>query len=595
MRKKWVSTVTLAMIVLAGCSQGEAESSNQVSIVDETEQVNQMTEIPQTPTDLSEFSVEDGEYEGEAMGYGNPIRVKVMVEDHKIANIDIIEENETEEVYQRAQPIIVERILDNNSPEVDSVSAATYTSTGIKKAAAEALNEAGAQFENVTNDTGWSQTANKEEAEDIHTDVVIVGSGPAGLTAAITAKEQGAENVTLIEKLDILSGNGKFNLNFFGIYNTVAMEENEENPNDITKESFIEDHESAQDSSERLDVWAEGAGNIDGWLRERGIELNHNFGEMGHTPEKDMYSGNYIQTHLEELVEELGIDVHTGTQAVDLLFDGDAVTGVAVETRTERFNINARSTVIATGGFSNNKELLEEYMPGVEKLETSNQMGATGDFVDIFKKHDIELDSMDISSIFRTILLHRRDLTGHYGEHLYVNNKGERFADELSGGLELAETILDQPDQETFLIYDQKIFDENFRNRKHYNMGEHLKADSIKELAEKAGIDAVELEETLTAYNQAVDGEQEDPFREEAPEQKLDLDGPLYAAPFQPAIHMTKGGVLADEKTQVLNTDRKVVPGLFAAGEVTSTGGSYSSSVIFGREAGKYASEFLNQ
>ncbi len=528
-------------------------------------------------------------YEGKGMGYGGEIKLELIMEGDEMIDIKIISDAETSPVMTRAFPVIKERILDGQSPLVDSVSGATYTSFGIKTAVAEAAKGYGQDFGKITFDTQGPQSE-RRDLEAVKTELLVVGGGPAGLAAAISAKESGIDNIILIEKLDILSGNGKFDMNFFDLINSKAQKENEIN---ITVADFIKGKESVADSNRRVEVWAQGASELDEWLRSFGVNLNYNYGETNHMAENDAYAGEHIQDGMERRIKELNIDVRTGTKGLDLIFDGDKVIGVKVQHKNDYYDIFADAVILATGGFSANKDLLAKHAPGAEIVETSNQMGATGDFIPVFEKNNLQLENMDTLSVFKMIMKRNRELTGAGDGFIFVNEDGERFVDETSGGLTLAHTILAQPNGKVFYIYDQRLYESFYRLKKHNKLGYHQKADTIEELAEKLGINSENLIKSVATYNQAVIGEIEDPFREKPFTEKFKENGPYYGVQVESAIHMTKGGVLANEKAEVLNTDKEAVEGLYAAGEVTATSGAYSGAVVFGRIAGREAAEFI--
>lgn len=537
-------------------------------------------------------SAKEGTFSAKANGYGGELTVEVDVKDDKISDIRLTENHESSPVIKRAFPVIKERIVEAQSPVVDSVSGATFSSYAVKKAVADAMKEAGKDFGEITMTTQGPEVE-KKELETVETQLVIVGGGPAGLSAAIEAKENGVEDVILVEKLDILSGNGKFDMNFFDMINSEAAIANGV---EDSVEKFVEEKkESAWDTEERLIAQAEGAAEVDGWLRGMGIELNYNYGGRNHMAEADAYAGEEIQDGLEAKVNELGVDVRTGTKGLDLIIEDGKATGVKVECKEGTYDIKADAVIVATGGFSHNKELLAKYAPGAEKVATSNQMGATGDFIPVFEKHDIAMDKMDKLSIFKTIISGRRDLTGAGDGFIFVNKAGERFTDETVGGMDTANAILEQEGGKAYYIYDQKLYDSAYRLKKHNDLGYHFKADTLEELAEKLGINAENLVKSVETYNKAIDGEIADPFREKefSADKKINAEGPFYGVQVESAIHMTKGGVVADEKAQVLNNAGEVVEGLYAAGEVANTSGAYSASVIFGRVSGEEAAKHI--
>ena len=526
--------------------------------------------------------------QGTGSGYGGEIKVELVTEGNTIKDIKVVSNHETSVVFDRALPIITERIIEAQSPVVDSVSGATFTSFGVKKAVAEAMKEAGIGEYEVSFNTQGPEVE-KKDLEEVKTQLVVVGGGPAGLSAAIEAKQNGVEDVIVIEKLDILSGNGKFDMNFYDLINTEAQKAN---GIEDTAEALVADlkAEGAWDTDERLMAQAQGSYELEPWLKEMGINLNYNYSGRSHMAEADAYAGEHIQAKMEEKVNELGIDVRTGTKGLDLIMEDGKATGVKVECKEGYYDIKADAVIMATGGFSNNKELLAEYAPGTERLETSNQMGTTGDFIPVFIENDIKLEKMDNIRIFPNIISGRRDLTGG-GSTIYVNKNGERFIDETKGGLTLGNAILDQ-DGGAFYIYDQDLYEKSYRLQKHNALGYHVQADTLEELAEKLGINAENLVKTVETVNKAVDGEIADPFREKALADKIDK-GPYYGVKFEAGVHMTKGGVAANEKAEVLNNNDEVVEGLYAAGEVANSSAAYCASVVFGRISGEEAAKYV--
>lgn len=531
---------------------------------------------------------------GTGDGFSGKIKVDVVTNGEKIEDIKIVSNSETSHIISRAFPILKERILKAQSPIVDSVSGASYTSFGVKKAVAEALKANGKDFGRIRFNTKAPEQP-VANLEAVNTDLVIIGGGPAGLAAAISAREAGLKNIILIEKLDILSGNGKYDMNFYDLINSKAQKANGIND---SVEALIADNSNPLDTPERIRTQAEGAFVLDKWLRSFGVNLNYNYGKRGHMAEADAYAGAHIQDGMEKKVKELGIDVRTGTKGLDLIMkDGKAV-GVKVQNRNNFYDINAKAVILATGGFSANKELLKKYVPGSEVFQTSNQLGATGDFIPVFEKNNIKTANLEVLNIFPFIIRQTRDLTGGGDGFILVNKEGKRFTSEsitYATRFSTAQKILAQPDSAAFYIYDQKLYDSSYRLQKHTAQGLHTKANTIDELADKLGIDKDNLKETVKEFNMAVRGEIKDPFREKPTKKEFMSEGPYYGVQVESAVHMTRGGVVADEKTQVYYENGKVVKGLYAAGEVAnSNSGAYSAAVIFGRIAGEEATKYIN-
>ena len=532
---------------------------------------------------------------GTGDGFSGKIKVDVVTTGEKIEDIKLVSDSETSHIISRAFPVLKERILKAQSPIVDSVSGASYTSFGIKKAVAEALKSNGKDFGRIRFNTKVPEQP-VTNLKAVNTDLVIIGGGPAGLAAAISAREAGLKNIILIEKLDILSGNGKYDMNFYDLINSEAQKARGIND---TVEALIADNTNPLDTPERIRAQAEGAFVLDKWLRSFGVKLNYNYGKRGHMAESNAYAGAHIQDGMEKKVKELGIDVRTGTKGLDLIMKDGKAAGVKVQNGNNFYDINAKAVIIATGGFSANKELLKKYVPGSEVFQTSNQIGATGDFIPVFEKNNIKTANLEVLNIFPFIIRQTRDLTGGGDGFILVNKDGKRFTSEnitYATRFSTAQKILDQPDSAVFYIYDQKLYDASFRLQKHTAQGLHTKAATLDELADKLGIDKNNLKTTVEEFNKAVRGEIKDPFRENPTKKEFMTEGPYYGVQVESAIHMTRGGVVADEKTQVLYDNGNIVSGLYAAGEVAnSNSGAYSAAVIFGRIAGQEAAKYINK
>ena len=527
-------------------------------------------------------------YSAKGNGYHGEMTVNVTIEDGKITDVELGDNHETNVVIDRAFPVIRERILEANTADVDSVTAATFSSYAIKTAVADAMQQAGLEAPKVAMQNA-EKTATERAAENC--DIVIVGGGPAGLAAAVSAKQTNADkNVILVEKLDILSGNGKFDMNFFDMINTEAQKAagNDEWVGEAGLAKFLEEKSSNGESAERIQVWANEEYNLDAWLRAMGVELNYNYGGTNHMAEDNQYSGEVIQAGLEKAAAELGVDVRVGTKGVDLVMEDGACKGVIVTNNAgETYTINAASTIITTGGFCSNKELLAEYAPGYEVFNTSNQMGTTGDFVKIFEQNGFKMENMGKMSFFSNIIVPYRDLTGGADMNLLANSEGALLPNK--SGMDRGTMIKEQPNGAAYYITDKTGYDSFYRIRKHVGLGYYAEGATIEELAEKLSINAEGLKASVEQYNADAAAGAENAQIAAVPKRALDAEGPYYGVRVEAANHMTKGGVVCNENAQVLNADDTVVPGLYAAGEVTWQGGGYSESVCFGKVAGAQA------
>lgn len=531
----------------------------------------------------------DGTYTVSKNGYGGDLSVTTTISGGKVTGVELGDNSESPVVIERAFPRLRERILAAGTADVDTVTGATFSSFAIKSAVAEAMGQAGMEVPvfDMHDQDEYPETI----LDDINVDILIIGGGPSGLAAAIAAKEADPSlQVLVVEKLDILSGNGKFDLNFYDVFNSEAQKAAGV---EDSKEQFMADMADAGETPQRLLVWAQGEESVDAWLRSFGVTLDYYYGSRNHMATKDDYAGQMIQREMEKHVKALGVEVRTGTTGLDLVFDGDRVSGATVRTNhNELYNITARKTIVATGGFSCNQELLAKYAPAYVNYNSSNQLGAQGDFVPIFEKYGFQLENMGKIRMIPLILLPSRDLTNSGKGTVLVNQDGKRFVNERASELALAGPIREQA--KVWMIVDSQKVTDHANVRKQVKEGRFQEAATLEDAAAIIGCDVQTLLDTFRVYNEHAEGKTEDEFGL-TPERPILSQGPYYVSQASSAVHMTKGGVVCNEKAQVLYEDGGVVEGLYASGEVTWQSGGYSQSVVFGRVAGEQAAIAISE
>ncbi len=563
---KKILMIVFCVSLIMGC-QNNKESGNASS----TNNVKQIT---------------DGIFMGEASSYNGEIIVEIEVNNGVLEKINLVKNDDTEAITSRAFPIVEENIIKYQNPNVDFVSSATFSSNAYKMAIKNAMEEAGFDV---------SSTPDLEiiKYEDTNATLVIVGGGPSGLTAAIEAKENGVENIILIEKEDILGGNGKFDEFFFDFPNTQAQKDagisdSKEEYKELLKS--YEGFETEEMLQKRVDeVWE-----FDKWLREHEIEANYVENDRNHTHSDSEEIGAYTQDRLESLAKELEIDIRTSTKMTDLIMDGNKVTGIECEYNGQPYKIMADRILVATGGFSSNKDLVKKYIPQASEYISSNTIGQTGDMIEIALKHDIMLSNMDVPQLFNLVITPTRYQfeAKTYGA-IIVNKNGERFVNEQDYySFEFGDAILAQEGGVGYFIYDNEKLNERTDGM---GMGDYNKSSSLEELAEKLDINYENLISSIEEYQEIAAGKKEDKFGIEIDGMNvISLDSEYYyGAKIVPSIHMTYGGVQTDTKMRVLNNSGDIVENLYASGEVTASTGIYLESLVFGRLAGQEIAESL--
>ena len=312
--------------------------------------------------------------------------------------------------------------------------------------------------------------------------------------------------------------------------------------------------------------------------------------------------GGYLIEGLLKNIQKEDIPVFNEAKITKLLQDEDKrIVGIEVNGTKQ---IAAKAVILATGGFGASQEIIKKYRPDLAGYKTNNQAGATGDGLLLAEDVDAQLIQMDFIQVHPTAQTdgERTFLIGEAvrGEGaILVNRAGRRFVNELNTRKIVSDAITGLDEDGAYLIFDQGIRDHVKAVEFYDYIGLVERGESLAELAGKIGVDAAGLEETVAAWNGAVENHADQAFGRTTGMDRGVTKAPFFAIHVHPAIHYTMGGIHINDETQVIDSNGKVIAGLFAAGEVSGGlhgnnrigGNSIAETVVFGRQAGIQAAK----
>lgn len=552
-----------------------------------------------------------GTYEGTGEGFHGEIKLNVTVDETSIKSIDVVEENETESIGKLALPKLVDQTIADQTSEPDVQSGATLTSKGFTKALQDALTKAGADVESMKG----SKTASEKESVEETYDVAVVGAGASGLSAALTALQNG-KSVVLLEKTGFAGGASA--MAGAGTVATGSEMEKESGMNDTPKalkEDMLENGHHKNDEG-TLDIFVNTVGAAVDWLvSEDGGNVEYQPSEGPARTFSAVGRGSAVVKTLTDGFEKQGgtFYTNTNTKATELVVEDGKVTGVKAESDKNEYTIHASSVILSCGGFGHNDEMVpEEYKAFVY----AGHAGADGDGLKMAEAVDADTINMDLVNVQPNSMVMPSGL-GQYtnpgvgsaynasGAFL-VNQDGVRFANEQGSSYDLKNA--QAKNEKQYLICDETsfaAFNKGMEGSKIYTEDDvkewlendgssnpvFVKADSIDALAKKLNMDASALEETVDTFNKNVG--KEDTFGRTS-KFALNTDGAVYAIELCNRYYATLGGLHINSDMQVLNKNQEAVEGLYASGEVVGglegdiyyPGSLFSWAITSGHNAG---------
>lgn len=595
-----------------------------------------------------------GDFTGTAKGFGGDVSVTLTLTDGAITGCTAEGKDETQGVGSEAIAQMPGKIAESGSIAVDGVSGATATSTAIKEAAAAALTAAG-----LNPDDYKTAVENDATAEDstVDADVVVVGAGGAGMTAAITAAGEG-KSVVILESQSMVGGNSVRATGGMNAGKTVYQDENEfgesagvEKTLKTAAEKYADNETITALAKTVSEQWAAYQANPTGyfdsvelmeldtmiggkgindpelvetlcansadaidWLDEHGITL-HNVSSFGgasvkriHRPVnaegKTVSVGSYMIPLLQENCEKAGVKMMLDTTATEILTDanGAAVGVKATGASGETVTVNAKAVVLATGGFGANLDMVVKYKPELKGFMTTNAPGIQGQGIEMAQAIGAATVDMDQIQIHPTVEANTAALIteGLRGDGaVLINEEGKRFIDEVGTRDVVSAAEIAQTGSYSWLVVDQAMADASSVIQGYIKKGYTVTGATYEELGKAMGVDAAAFAETMEKWNGYVEAKNDPDFGRTSFANPLNT-APYYAVKVTAGVHHTMGGLKINANTEVLNEKGEVIPGLFAAGEVTGGvhganrlgGNAVADFTVFGRIAGAAASDY---
>ena len=547
-------------------------------------------------------------------GMHEGLTVETVLNEGHIDAVTIKEHQETAGVSDKAISDIPTAIVENQSLNIEVVSGATLTSNGIIEAVRQAIEEAGLNPE----DYMGAVNVEKEEDVTLDVDVVVVGSGGAGLAAAVEAGKTGAK-VLVVEKAPKIGGN---TLICGGGYNAVDPGRQDpmgiEDSTDLFFEQTMKGGDNEADPA-LVRVLVDNAYDGVTFLEEYGMvwqkEVSTAPGglyQRRHMPGNGALGVPMINA-LKNGCDQNGVEIMTDTHADEIIMkDGEAAGVVCTGKTGNKITINAaKGVVLATGGFGANVEMRSEYntlWPTLgEQVLTTNVPGATGDGIEMAKSAGAQLVDMEFIQLFPYGDPKTGAMTGSIMKQpenaVYLNKEGVRFVNEYGRRDEVSAEILKQTDSIMFVVVDGKTYpDDNAPTDFGTTIGEEVaagrsvKGNTIEELAEAMGMDPAVVKSAIDEYNAGVDANADKYGK--TPMNRID-QAPFFGSPRTPVVHHTMGGIKITTNAEVVGENGNVIPNLFAAGECTGDihgtnrvgANALTDIIVFGRIAGQNAAK----
>ena len=593
------------------------------------------------------YQVVAHEYENEQMP------IKVEISDNKISKIKTQKEMIPGSLEETVFTKIPKEIINDQTLTVDAISGATHSVNGLLNAVEKVIEQAGGNPQDFKTETDkkvaplkantkkrlddsysfWRKKPN-HIIKEYSTDFLIVGAGISGLAAAVQARQLDL-NTIVIDKNGFVAGNGGGVEGIFGINTKMqkAAGIHAEKEDIISKEAELGQYRA--DGSFWVDLINNSADNID-WLVNLGVQLSKVDDYHGTCmfPTFHWFKGGFASVgyvpYMKKKADELNVKFLLETSATSIIKENGTVKGVYAKTPDGYIKINAKATLLATGGVGHNPDLLEKQGWSTKNIHYCSMPSNTGDGYQMA----MSVGAMDMLKESPEFMMNYIQAFPHEGIHLYldpingfmslpsggpvvfVNQDGRRFVNENVKKFNLIyQRMAIKATKVTYEIFTQRIFDELTKNVENAdkilakavkeNEGNSLfKANSISELAEKVNLPSETLVNTVNDYNSFCDNGKDLEFNKDQDMLISMKEGPYYIARLDPSNLIGLGGIGSNRKFEVINNDFEKIPGLYASGmdstmqyrdvyTITLGGSACAHNVNSGRQAAKNAEKYI--
>lgn len=553
--------------------------------------------------------------QGTGVGKHGDMTVAVTFDNGRIQAIEIVKEAENPVLAKKVYTDLKAAVIASNSADLDAISGATFSSKGFLDAVKDAAKKAGVTLSKA--DAKAIKKVVKNIPAVSNYDVVVIGAGGAGFSAAIEAKNAGA-NVVLLEKMPAVGGNSLIS----GAEMNAAR--NWVQPKlgilDDSAERHAADTFKGGDKKgdmKVINVMTANALDAAKWCRDYlGVRFEDDnlFFFGGHSRKRALipvgHTGTEFIAKFQAKADELGIPVITDMKAEELIKDKTGrVVGVKATSHGATYTFNAKGgVVLATGGFGANKAMVKKYNPKIdERFKTTDAPGTTGEALYMAKRAGAQLVNMGyiqtypicdpISGVIELIADSRFDGA------IMLNQEGKRFVEELERRDVLSEAILKQTGNYCWVLWNDNIGKISNTVKEHpteyeafTKQGIMATCPDLKCIADFTKMPLKQLESTVRRVSSMAGKGNDKDFHHRGGLMDMS-EGQYYVIKAVPSTHHTMGGVRINEKAQALTAKGQVIPGLWAAGEVTGVthgtnrlgGNAYTDIIVFGRIAGEAA------